>query len=193
MALTRDTVVETAVRLLTQYGLADLSMRRLARELDVQVGALYWHVASKQELLVDVAAHLLAKIPDNAPSQEITSANDDDVAWVRQELSVVCHSIFDALLPIPDSADVVQWAAATRPEALRAVEILRDLLTHLPVEPTRIHAATSLLLHHIVGNVAELQNATMAVGEDQLEARRVNDRLRESFEWGLERVLDALA
>ena len=55
MALSRDQVVDTAVEILRRYGLADLSMRRLARELGVAPGALYWHVTSKQELLVEVA------------------------------------------------------------------------------------------------------------------------------------------
>lgn len=187
MALTRDTVVETAVRVLTQYGLADLSMRRLARELDVQVGALYWHVASKQELLVDVAAYLLAKIP--AVSADF---KDDDAASVRAQLLSTCHSIFEALLPIPDSADVVQWAAATRPEALGAVASLQGLLTSFHVEPTRVAAATSLLLHQIVGNVAELQNAVLAVGEDQLEAKRATERIRDNFSWGLGKILESL-
>ena len=35
----------------TRYGIADLTMRRLARELDVTPGALYWHFANKQQLL----------------------------------------------------------------------------------------------------------------------------------------------
>jgi len=188
MALTRDTVVDTAVRVLTQYGLADLSMRRLARELDVQVGALYWHVASKQELLVDVAARLLAQIPDTPQHLE-----NDDAATVRAHLLTLCRAIFEALLPIPDSADVVQWAAATRPEALRAVASLQDLLTSFEVEPARIGAATSLFLHHIVGNVAELQNAVIAVGEEQLEIRRVTERIRDNFGWGLERIVDSIA
>ena len=63
MALSREQVITTAADLLRRYGLGDLSMRRLARELGVAPGALYWHVANKQELLVEVADVLLAEIP----------------------------------------------------------------------------------------------------------------------------------
>jgi len=63
VALSRDQVVATAVDLLRRYGLGDLTMRRLARELGVAPGALYWHVANKQELLVHVADALLSEIP----------------------------------------------------------------------------------------------------------------------------------
>src|SRR5687768_3166484 len=76
MALSREQVVTTAVGLLRRYGLGDLSMRRLARELGVAPGALYWHVANKQELLVEVADVLLAEIPepptDRPPAEALT-------------------------------------------------------------------------------------------------------------------------
>ena len=49
--LSRERIVDAAFSVLRDYGLADLSMRRLAKELGVQAGALYWHVPSKQDLL----------------------------------------------------------------------------------------------------------------------------------------------
>ena len=49
-----------AAAILDSYGIADLTMRRLARELDVTPGALYWHFANKQELLGAVADQVLA-------------------------------------------------------------------------------------------------------------------------------------
>ena len=51
MALDRDLIVRTALRLLDDVGLEKLSLRRLAVELDAHPTALYWHFGSKQELL----------------------------------------------------------------------------------------------------------------------------------------------
>ena len=51
----RHDVVERAVTVLDEYGLADLTMRRLAAELDVRPSALYHHFANKQTLLAAVA------------------------------------------------------------------------------------------------------------------------------------------
>ena len=62
MALDRDQVVDAAWHILQTYGLGDLSMRRLARELGVQPGALYWHVANKQELLTVLAERMVAPL-----------------------------------------------------------------------------------------------------------------------------------
>jgi AcrR family transcriptional regulator len=49
--LNRDRVLQAAVALADDVGLAPLSMRRLAQELDVVPMALYKHVANKDELL----------------------------------------------------------------------------------------------------------------------------------------------
>ena len=40
MALTPESITDTALTVLSQFGMGDLSMRRLARELEVQPSAL---------------------------------------------------------------------------------------------------------------------------------------------------------
>jgi TetR/AcrR family tetracycline transcriptional repressor len=59
--LDQQTVVDAALRLLSETGLDGLTLRRLSRELGVQPGALYWHVESKQELLNLMANQLATK------------------------------------------------------------------------------------------------------------------------------------
>ena len=59
MQLHQSDVVQAATALLDEYGIADLTMRRLARELEVSPGALYWHFANKQQLLGAVADRIL--------------------------------------------------------------------------------------------------------------------------------------
>jgi TetR/AcrR family tetracycline transcriptional repressor len=58
--LDRDGVAQTALRLLDEVGLDGLTVRRLAAELGVQGPALYWHFASKQDLL-DLMAHAMTQ------------------------------------------------------------------------------------------------------------------------------------
>jgi AcrR family transcriptional regulator len=57
--LHKHDVVAAATAILDDYGIADLTMRRLARELNVTPGALYWHFANKQQLLGAVADRIL--------------------------------------------------------------------------------------------------------------------------------------
>src|SRR4051812_35932996 len=50
-SLTRDDVVDTALRLVETYGADALTMRRLADELGAAVTAIYWHVGNRDALL----------------------------------------------------------------------------------------------------------------------------------------------
>ncbi len=178
MALTRAQVVATAVRILRTYGLADLSMRRLARELDVQPGALYWHVASKQELLVDVAAALLAEVPpprDDLPPIEALSA-----------LATALHA---ALASVPDAADVVGMAYAAERGSPTALRHLRDWVSRAGVSADSCEAVTDLVVHHVLGSVALEQNERQVLAVDPKHVARTAAEVAKSFEVGLGVIL----
>jgi AcrR family transcriptional regulator len=49
--LTREKIVDAALRLLERDGMQGLSMRKLAQELDTGAASLYWHVGDKEQLL----------------------------------------------------------------------------------------------------------------------------------------------
>lgn len=61
--LSRENAVNTAVRMLDRKGAASLTMRGLAREMDVPLMSLYRHVKSKDDLEAAIVEHLLAGIP----------------------------------------------------------------------------------------------------------------------------------
>src|SRR5205823_3191842 len=51
LPLTRDAIVDAAIRVLDRDGLDGMSMHRVAQELGTGAGSLYWHVRNKGELL----------------------------------------------------------------------------------------------------------------------------------------------
>ena len=53
--LDRTRVADTALKLLNEVGLDGLTLRAIARELDVKAPALYWHFKDKQALLDEMA------------------------------------------------------------------------------------------------------------------------------------------
>ena len=57
--LDRERVVRAALALLDEVGLDGLTLRRLAQDLGVKAPALYWHVASKADLLHEMAVTML--------------------------------------------------------------------------------------------------------------------------------------
>jgi AcrR family transcriptional regulator len=67
--LTRDAIIEAALKLLDRDGLNGLSMRRLALELGVGAASLYWHVRDKEELLGLLLDRIVgeASVPDPDP------------------------------------------------------------------------------------------------------------------------------
>ena len=65
--LSRERLLQTAVRLADQGGIESLSMRKLAQELGVQAMSLYNHVANKDDLLdgiVDIVVSEM-EVPDH--------------------------------------------------------------------------------------------------------------------------------
>lgn len=71
MPLQRSEVVTAAMRILDGAGLDALTTRKLASELNVRPGALYWHVSSKQDLLDSLTEKILEEVgtPPLAPRE----------------------------------------------------------------------------------------------------------------------------
>jgi AcrR family transcriptional regulator len=67
--LTREAIVDAGLELLERDGIAGLSMRKLARELDTGAASLYWHVRDKEELLSLLLDRIVgeAEVPDPDP------------------------------------------------------------------------------------------------------------------------------
>lgn len=97
----RGDVVRHALGVLDQYGLADLSMRRLAADLGVQPSALYWHVPNKQTLLAAVADEVLRDMTLPEPTGE----------W-RSDALDAAHALRTTLLAHRDGAELVATAYA---------------------------------------------------------------------------------
>lgn len=81
--LTRDQVLEAAVRLVDRDGVASLSMRRLAAELDVEAMTLYHHVRNKQGLEDAIVEYVLAESleppRESATWQEVVATHADEL------------------------------------------------------------------------------------------------------------------
>lgn len=150
MPLTHDEVIDAAVGLLRAHGLADLTMRRLARELQVQPGALYWHVDNKQTLLIRVAERMLADVT--------TAAGAEPVAGIRH----LARGIREAVLPVPDGSAVVALGYALDPDSVPAFVRLRRLVGRLTDTPADTAAATDLIAHHVLGSVSDEQDRRAA-------------------------------
>jgi TetR/AcrR family tetracycline transcriptional repressor len=182
MALTREQLIDAAVGILSEFGLADLSMRRLARELDVQVGALYWHVKSKQELLVEVAAKLLDAVPKpEAP----------DVNLAPMAIAALLSQLRTALITIPDSAEVMQLAQSMRPDSLDPLGWLLEFLEICGVPESDAPMARHVLVNHLLGSIsAQQESLALAAGTEPTAGSDTWGQ--ESFDYGVRVILHGI-
>jgi TetR/AcrR family transcriptional regulator, tetracycline repressor protein len=122
MRLDPELVVRTALRLLNEVGLEGLSLRRIAKELEVQAPALYWHFKSKQDLLDEMATTMLRDLaqasgpPD--PAQPWTE-------WMAES----GRSLRQMLLGYRDGARVFSGTYLTDDTLYEAMELALRKLT----------------------------------------------------------------
>ncbi len=117
--LTRDRLLDAALAVAERDGLERLSMRQLARELDVSPMALYRHVTNKEDLLDGLIERLLGqlRLPDDALGWE------QRLRVLAAELRALAHrhpGLFGLLL-----RRRAVGAQATRPREI-ALRALRD-------------------------------------------------------------------
>jgi TetR/AcrR family tetracycline transcriptional repressor len=142
-------VVEAATAILDNYGIADLTMRRLASELNVSPGALYWHFANKQQLLGAVADRILAPAEADVPPLD----------W-QDRVTVVCTGLRDALLSHTDGAELVSasFAAGQSAAAADILARLADAATEAGVEPAHAEVAARTVIYYVLGFTADEQS-----------------------------------
>ncbi len=68
--LTREAIVDAALRILERDGLDAVSMRRVGDELGTGAASLYWHVRNKDELLQLVFEHVTDEVELPTPDPE---------------------------------------------------------------------------------------------------------------------------
>lgn len=175
MRLSKASISDAALSILDAYGLADVTMRRVAATLDVAAGALYWHVANKQELIAELAARIVA------PALEEDRAARDLALALRR--AVLAHR---------DGAEVVLTAVA-QPDSSVREDLLSALRASLDATGEPQRAAASGLLYLTLGSAAvqqagrQLAEATgTAVSDDHAadaEALRAVDLLLAGLEY----------
>lgn len=102
-SVSQQRIVEAALELLKEDGLANISLRKLAARLDMQAPALYWHFKNKEELVDYMAEAILTKEFPTVPMRA------DDESW-QDWLICTMKRLRKAMLAYPDGARVVAGA-----------------------------------------------------------------------------------
>lgn len=148
--ITRDAIVDAALTVLADAGLHGLAMRRIASELGVRQGALYWHFENKQQLLSAVADRIV---------EPVGAATTGD--W-RARVTALAHRLRGELLRYPDGAELVASAIAFRLGAQHLFVRVADELTGAGHARDDADVAAAVLVHFVLGHTADEQEHRQA-------------------------------
>ncbi|BFM25383.1 TetR family transcriptional regulator BioQ [Microbacterium sp. che218] len=132
-----DDVALTALRILDEHGLPDLTMRRLAAALEVQPSALYWHFPNKQTLLAGLSDRIVGRMA-SGPSVDL-------VAEAR--------ALREALLAYRDGAEVVSSTLAMGLGSTLAHDRLAAAVVADGFDDETARRVATTVLHYVLGFV----------------------------------------
>jgi TetR/AcrR family tetracycline transcriptional repressor len=181
MRYRREDVVDRALTVLDDYGLADLTMRRLGTELGVQPSALYHHFPNKQALLAAVADEILRRGERPAVGS----------SWDEQARAA-CLGLRDACLAWRDGAEVVATARAFGLGGAASYDELVALLREGLADEELATAAARTLVHFVLGHATDEQLRRQAGSAGALEADDLERDFTAEVTTGVDLVLAGL-
>lgn len=159
-ALSKERIIATAIEILDAGGEGALTVRALAARLATGSGAIYWHVADKNELLAAATDEVIARV-----MTELVSG-----AEPREAIRAIALGVFDAI-------DAHAWVGSQlfrepwRPAMLQIVESVGGRLQTLGVPEKAQFDSASALVHYILGVAGQnAANARLLVHETDRSA-----------------------
>ncbi|WP_332860115.1 TetR/AcrR family transcriptional regulator [Janthinobacterium svalbardensis] len=149
-SLTRDTIIDAAIALLDTAGEGGLTFRALAARLATGAGAIYWHVADKDDLFTAASDAIVARAMQDAPP------GDTPQAGIR----AVALAMFEAMDAHPWLGSALSRAPGQLP-TVRILDRLGRQVDALGVPQDRQWMAACALLNYLLG--VSGQNAANAV------------------------------
>ncbi|MFE2064502.1 TetR/AcrR family transcriptional regulator C-terminal domain-containing protein [Streptomyces sp. NPDC059467] len=167
--LDRRRVADTALRLLNEAGLEGLTLRAIARELDVKAPALYWHFKDKQALLDEMATEMYRRM--------VAGAELDPADTWQDRLRKVNRGLRTALLGYRDGAKVFSGSRFTSMDHAAEQEANLRVLTEAGLTLAQAAAAGRTTHAYTIGFVTEEQGVVPLPGERR-EGYDVEERAR---------------
>lgn len=198
--LSRERILDGALRLIGRDGLSALSMRRLAQELDVWPMAVYHYFRDKGELLDAVAASTAGSVPLPSPGD----------SW-RERLRELLRGAHEAMARDPAGMGGSLARAFLTPEGLRLSEAGLAILREAGLDRREAAGAWRALWSYAYGfamfqlaptpDQARRRVRTAIAGLDDDEFPALLDAAGEvaaamadaaEFDHGLDRLLDGI-
>ncbi|MFL0197824.1 TetR/AcrR family transcriptional regulator C-terminal domain-containing protein [Clostridium sp. WILCCON 0269] len=144
MAITKKLIIKASLNILNRDGIGNLSMRTLAKELNIKASSLYWHIKDKQELYDLISEHI---------NQEISLP--ETIEDAGEALTALALEIRKVLLRTRDAVDVLAQSFPRTPIRIKAIKFILAALTKYGVSDKNCLTAANLMNNYILSFVAD--------------------------------------
>jgi AcrR family transcriptional regulator len=143
-ALSRDRIIEASIELLDSSGEGGLTFRTLSERLATGPGAIYWHIASKSELLVAACDAIVARTMNALPVADMPGTTP------QSTIRALALGMFDAIDAHPWVGSTLILAELQSP-MVRIVERIGQQVRALGVPDEQQWETVSALFSYILG------------------------------------------
>jgi AcrR family transcriptional regulator len=164
--LSRERVLRAAVKIADEGGIRALTMRRLAEEVGAEAMSLYYHVASKEEVLDGIADVIVGEINDVVGRIDVPSKGADWKRAVRRRIL----SAREVLLRHPWAPGVFETRTTVSPAVLRYHDGLVGLMRDGGFSNDLCHHALHALGSRALGFTQELFDPGDGAGSEESAA-----------------------
>jgi AcrR family transcriptional regulator len=171
--LSRDEIVSAAIAVADAEGPEAISMRRIAREVGAGAMSLYWHVASKEELLDLMLDAIEAEIEVPEPTGD----------W-RADLGAFAHRTRAALRQHLWAVEFIGTRPPSGPNDVRNLERLLSLLDGIGVDDYQVVMGVFMTVAtFVIGAVIrEAQEVRFQAEQERVEASMTAEEIQAEHE-----------
>jgi AcrR family transcriptional regulator len=171
--LSRDEIVGAAIAVADAEGPEAISMRRIAREVGAGAMSLYWHVASKEELLDLMLDAIEAEIEVPEPTGD----------W-RADLGAFAHRTRAALRQHLWAVEFIGTRPPSGPNDVRNLERLLSLLDGIGVDDYQVVMGVFMTVAtFVIGAVIrEAQEVRFQAEQERVEASMTAEEIQAEHE-----------
>jgi AcrR family transcriptional regulator len=144
MAVTKQTIIGVSIELLNRDGIESLSMRTIAKALNVKAAALYNHISGKMELYGAISEHMCLGCALPAPMEDSP-----------KYLQAMCRAYRAMLLTVRDSTVIFERSVPVTPRRVEIIRMMSGSLSALGVPPKNLMTVCNMLHNYVLSFVAD--------------------------------------
>ena len=144
MAISKHTIVDAAIEILNRDGVDGLSMRTIAKALDVKAAALYNHVSGKEELNGEIVEYM-------CKSSVFPDPTDDHAMY----LMAMCRAYRAMLLTTRDSTTIFVNSVPTTPRRVEVIRSMGSALLALGIKWENLMTALNMVNNYVLSFTAD--------------------------------------